>query len=71
MENESAMTTRLKREVDGEHFWDAVAEDAAFEFLYEFAGFPRKIVGRKKIWTRLPSRWHCMTSSEPSVLTHL
>jgi ketosteroid isomerase-like protein len=38
----------LKGEVDGEHFWDAVAEDAIFEFLYRFPGFPAKIEGRKK-----------------------
>jgi len=37
----------LKGEVDGEHFWDAVAEDAVFEFLYNFAGFPNKLEGRK------------------------
>ena len=38
----------LKGEVDGEHFWDAVAEDAVFEFLYRFPGFPSEINGRKK-----------------------
>jgi len=38
----------LKGEVDGEHFWDAVAEDAVFEFLYRFPGFAGKIDGRKK-----------------------
>ena len=38
----------LKGEVDGEHFWDAVAEDAVFEFLYRFPGFPQKFNGRKK-----------------------
>ena len=38
----------LKGEVDGEHFWDAVAEDAVFEFLYHFPGFPNKINGRKQ-----------------------
>ena len=38
----------LKGEVDGPHFWDAVAEDAVFEFLYRFPGFPQKINGRKK-----------------------
>jgi ketosteroid isomerase-like protein len=38
----------LKGEIDGEHFWDAVAEDAVFEFLYHFPGFPNKIDGRKK-----------------------
>jgi len=36
----------LKGDVEGEHFWDAVAEDAVFEFLYNFQGFPNKIVGR-------------------------
>jgi uncharacterized protein len=37
----------LKGEVDGEHFWDAVAKDAVFEFLYNFPGFTNKIEGRK------------------------
>jgi ketosteroid isomerase-like protein len=37
----------LKGEVDGEHFWDAVAENAVFEFLYRFPGFANKINGRK------------------------
>ena len=38
----------LKGEVDGAHFWDAVAEDAVFEFRYQFEGFPTEIKGRKK-----------------------
>lgn len=37
----------LKGEVDGEHFWDAVAEDAIFEFLYNIPGFTNQIKGRK------------------------
>lgn len=37
----------LKGEVDGEHFWDAVAENAVFEFLYNIPGFTNKIEGRK------------------------
>lgn len=37
----------LKGEVDGEHFWDAVAENAIFEFLYNFPGFTNEIEGRK------------------------
>lgn len=37
----------LKGEVDGEHFWDAVAENAVFEFLYHIPGFADKIEGRK------------------------
>ena len=36
----------LKGEVDGEHFWDAVADDAIFDFLYNFPGFPNRIEGR-------------------------
>jgi uncharacterized protein len=36
----------LRGEVDGEHFWDAVAKDAVFEFLYNFPGFTNKIEGR-------------------------
>jgi ketosteroid isomerase-like protein len=38
----------LKGEVEGEHFWDAVAENAVFEFRYHFEGFPDKIRGRRK-----------------------
>jgi len=36
----------LKGEVDGEHFWVAVAENAVFEFLYNFPGFTNRIEGR-------------------------
>ena len=32
--------------VDGEHFFDTVADDAVFEFLYNFPGLPRTIRGR-------------------------
>jgi uncharacterized protein len=33
----------------GEHFFDTVAKDALFEFLYEFPGWPRVIRGRAGI----------------------
>lgn len=36
----------LRGEVDGEHFWDAMAENAVFEFRYNFPGFTNKIVGK-------------------------
>ncbi len=39
--------TGLKGYVDGEHFWDAVAEHAVFEFLYNFPGFANKTQGRE------------------------
>jgi uncharacterized protein len=32
--------------VDGEHFLDIVAEDVAYEVLYEFPGWPRIVHGR-------------------------
>lgn len=28
--------------VDGEHYWDTVAEDAVFDFMYRFPGFPQR-----------------------------
>src|SRR5580704_12342886 len=37
----------LKGKVDGGHFWDAVDENAVFEFLYNFPGFANKIEGRQ------------------------
>jgi uncharacterized protein len=35
--------------VDGEHFFDTIADDAFFEFLYEFPGWPRTILGRANL----------------------
>ena len=32
--------------VDGDHYFEAVADDAVFEFRYIFPGFPTKVVGR-------------------------
>ena len=34
--------------VDGDHFWDAVADDAVFEFLYRFPGWSGKLESRHK-----------------------
>ena len=39
----------LKGLVDGEHFYDAIAEDARFEFLYLFPGWPELIRGRENL----------------------
>ena len=36
----------LKGLVQGEHFYETIAEDAVFEFLYEFPGWPRILRGR-------------------------
>ena len=35
--------------VDGDHFFDTIAENALFEFLYEFPGWPREIRGRANL----------------------
>ena len=32
--------------VDGEHYFDALADDVLFEFFYEFPGWPREVRGR-------------------------
>jgi len=38
--------------VDGEHFFDIVAEDVAYEVLYEFPGWPRMIQGRAELMAK-------------------
>lgn len=38
--------------VDGEHFFDAVAEDIGYEVLYDFPGWPRLIRGRDALMAR-------------------
>ena len=35
--------------VDGEHYYDTIAEDACFEFLYRFPGWPEVIRGRENL----------------------
>ena len=32
--------------MDGKHFFDTIAEDAVFDFRYDFPGWPRTIRGR-------------------------
>ncbi len=39
--------------VDGDHFWDAVADKAVFEFLYRIPGWPERLEGRKAYMTAL------------------
>lgn len=38
--------------VDGEHFFDVVAEDIAYEVLYDFPGWPRLVQGRAELMAR-------------------
>ena len=45
--------------VDGDHFFDVVAEDVVYEVLYEFPGWPRSIVGRADLMAQF--RGYCDT----------
>ncbi len=36
----------LAGEVDGDHYFDTIAENALFEFRYAFPGWPREVNGR-------------------------
>ena len=40
------MMQGLSNYVDGEHYFDTLADDVVFEFLYEFPGWPRETRGR-------------------------
>ena len=37
----------LRDHVDGEHYFDALAEDVVFEFRYRFPGWPTVVEGRE------------------------
>jgi ketosteroid isomerase-like protein len=39
----------LKGLVDGDHYYDTLAEDVEFDFLYRFPGWPEKIHGRENL----------------------
>jgi len=38
--------------VDGEHFFDVVADDVIYEVLYDFPGWPRVLRGRADLMTQ-------------------
>jgi len=38
--------------VDGEHFFDIVADDVVYEVLYDFPGWPRVIQGRADLMAK-------------------
>ena len=37
--------------VDGDHYFDTVADNAVFEYRYIFPGYPRRIDGREALMT--------------------
>src|SRR5580704_6823312 len=42
----------LRGLVDGEHYFDTIADDALFEFRYNFPGFPSTVRGRAALVAR-------------------
>lgn len=42
----------LGARVDGDHFFDIVADDIVYEVLYEFPGWPRVVRGRTELMNR-------------------
>jgi ketosteroid isomerase-like protein len=42
----------LRGLVDGDHYFDTIAEDAFFEFRYQFPGWPLTIRGRANLMDR-------------------
>jgi ketosteroid isomerase-like protein len=41
----------LREFVDGEHYFDTLADDAVFEFRYHFPNYPRTVRGRANLMT--------------------
>jgi ketosteroid isomerase-like protein len=39
----------LRGLVDGDHYFDTIAEDASFEFRYQFPGWPASLRGRANL----------------------
>jgi ketosteroid isomerase-like protein len=39
----------LREFVDGDHYFDMIAEEAVFEFRYNFPGWPLKVTGRENL----------------------
>jgi ketosteroid isomerase-like protein len=61
----------LRGLVDGEHFFDIVAEDIVYEVLYDIAGWPRVIQGRLDLMAQF--RGYCENvelQSADNLITH-
>lgn len=39
----------LRRHVDGDHYFDAISDDAIFEYRYHFPGYPTMVRGRQAV----------------------
>ncbi len=52
--------------VDGEHCFDAVSDDLAYEVLYDFPGWPRIVRGRTDLMHRSPAMAKPSSSTRPT-----
>jgi hypothetical protein len=57
--------------VDGEHYFDIVADDIVYEVLYDVAGWPRVIVGRTDLMARFAGYCgHVELQAADNLITH-
>src|ERR1700746_4061467 len=58
--------------VEGEHFFDIVADDLVYEVLYDFPGWPRIVRGRTDLMARFKSYGNNITlQSADELVTHV
>lgn len=58
--------------VEGEHFFDIVADDLVYEVLYDFPGWPRIVRGRTDLMARFKSYGDNITlRSADELVTHV
>ena len=60
----------LRGHVDGEHYFDAVGEDAVFEFRYDFPGWPSLVRGRKALMELYSGYAMALESADGLVVHH-
>jgi ketosteroid isomerase-like protein len=60
----------LRDHVDGDHFFDAVAEDAVFEFRYHFPGYPWVIEGRQALMDLYVGYGMILKSADALIVHH-
>jgi len=60
----------LRDHVDGNHYFDAVAEDAVFEFRYNFPGFPSVVEGRQALMNLYAGYRMTLKSADALIVHH-
>jgi ketosteroid isomerase-like protein len=57
--------------VDGEHFFDIVADDLVYEVLYDFPGWPRRVLGRARLMAQFKGYGNSIElQSADNLITH-